>query len=200
MKGRVNLSNSKKVNNKEKEEKIKKEKASAECADNKETTEDNTCSEKEVSDSTTSDDAAVTLQKDLDEAKDMLLRTAAEFDNYKKRSEREKLQVSEFVKAQTIKALLPPIDNLLRAAEADSSSADYAKGVEMTIRQLMEALEKLGLKEINPENEPFDPMLHEAVMHEENSDVPENTVVQVLQKGYMMDDTVIRPAMVKVAN
>ena len=71
---------------------------------------------------------------------------------------------------------------------------------EMTIRQLMEALEKLGLKEINPENEPFDPMLHEAVMHEENSDVPENTVVQVLQKGYMMDDTVIRPAMVKVAN
>ena len=140
------------------------------------------------------------MQKDLDEAKDMLLRTAAEFDNYKKRSERERIQVSAFVKAQTIKALLPSIDNLLRAAAADSSSADYAKGIEMTIRQLMENLTKLGLKEINPENQSFDPMLHEAVMHEENSDVPENTVVQVLQKGYIMDDTVIRPAMVKVAN
>lgn len=200
MKGRVNLSNSKKVNNKEKQEKIKKENSMHESTEKEKSGEENTCYSKDAGCASSSDEAAVTLQKDLDEAKDMLLRTAAEFDNYKKRSEREKLQVSAFVKAQTIKALLPSIDNLLRAAEADSSSADYAKGVEMTIRQLMEALEKLGLKEINPENEPFDPMLHEAVMHEENSDVPENTVVQVLQKGYMIDDTVIRPAMVKVAN
>ncbi len=200
MKGRVNLSNSKKVNNKEKQEKIKKESSMHESTEKEKSGEENTCCSKDAGCASSSDEAAATLQKDLDEAKDMLLRTAAEFDNYKKRSEREKLQVSAFVKAQTIKALLPSIDNLLRAAEADSSSADYAKGVEMTIRQLMEALEKLGLKEINPENEPFDPMLHEAVMHEENSDVPENTVVQVLQKGYMIDDTVIRPAMVKVAN
>lgn len=140
------------------------------------------------------------LEKDLAEAKDMLLRTAAEFDNYKKRSEREKTQVGAFVKAQTLKSILPAVDNLQRAAEADSSSDDYAKGIEMTIRQLMDALASLGLTEINPEGEPFDPNLHEAVMHEENGDLPENTVAQVLQKGYKVDDTVIRPAMVKVAN
>lgn len=200
MKGRVSLSNSKKVNQKGKDENIKKDNRSSGNAENEAAVKENTCGCDECQDNISSDDDAVKLQKDLDEAKDMLLRTAAEFDNYKKRSERERIQVSAFVKAQTIKALLPSIDNLLRAAAADSSSADYAKGIEMTIRQLMENLTKLGLKEINPENQPFDPMLHEAVMHEENSDVPENTVVQVLQKGYIMDDTVIRPAMVKVAN
>ncbi len=147
-----------------------------------------------------SEDEAAKLQKDLDEAKDMLLRTAAEFDNYKKRSERERAQVGAFVKAQTIKAILPAVDNLQRAVASDSGSEDYIKGVDMTIRQLLDALANMGLTEIDPENDPFDPNLHEAVMHEENADLPENTVTQVLQKGYKVDDTVIRPAMVKVAN
>ncbi len=190
------MADSKKVS---KEQDKKKEKAPAGTAAEK-AAENETACEAACDCGSSSDDEAAKLQRDLDEAKDMLLRTAAEFDNYKKRSEREKLQVSAFVKAQTVKALLPSVDNLLRAADADASSPDYAKGIEMTIRQLMEALDKLGLKEINPENEPFDPALHEAVMHEEDPEVPENTVVQVLQKGYMMDDTVIRPAMVKVAN
>lgn len=140
------------------------------------------------------------VQAQLEEQRDQLLRTAAEFDNYKKRTERERVAVGEFARAQTLKALLPILDNMGRALSADPSSPEYVKGVEMIVKQFQDALSCLGLAEISAEGERFDPQLHEAVMHIEDASAGENTVVEVLQKGYKIGDTVIRPAMVKVAN
>ena len=147
--------------------------------------------------------AQVELEKvtaELAESKDMLLRTAAEFDNFKRRTEKEKADIAAFVKAEVVKGLLPVADNIERAKQSDPSSPEYVKGLEMIIKQLSDSLDRVGLKTIEAEGAPFDPNFHEAVMHVEDDSVGENTVVQVLQTGYMIGDTVIRPAMVKVAN
>ena len=140
------------------------------------------------------------LQAELKSAKDQLLRTAAEFDNFKKRSQREREQLAEFVKAQTMRTLMQPIDNLQRACQTTAGSDEYIKGVEMIIRQIFDTLKDIGLEEINPVNEPFDPQFQEAVAHESHDNLPENTVIEVLQKGYRVGGSLIRPAMVKVAN
>lgn len=140
------------------------------------------------------------LKAELEQTKDLLLRTAAEYDNFKRRSEKEKQDLSEYVRAATVKKLLGVADNIRRAQDSDSSSPDYVKGLEMIVKQLTDALTALGLKEIEAEGQPFDPRFHEAVMHVEDESLGENTVVQVLQPGYLLGDTVLRPAMVKVAN
>lgn len=140
------------------------------------------------------------LQQELDKTKEMLLRTAAEFDNYKKRTEKEKNDLSAFVKASCLKALLPVADNIARAAQCESGSEDYVKGLDMIVKQLCNTLDQLGLKEMDCLNQPFDPNRHEAVMHVEDEQYEANTVIEVLQAGYQCGDMVIRPAMVKVAN
>lgn len=140
------------------------------------------------------------LEKQLAETKDMLLRTAAEYDNFKKRETANREKTANFVKCDTIKELLPSIDNINRAMAADETASDYAKGVAMTVKGLTDALKKLGLEEINPVNEPFDVNFHQAVMRVDDDSVDENTVVEVLQTGYKLGDTVLRHAMVKVAN
>ncbi len=140
------------------------------------------------------------LEKELAETKNMLLRTAAEYDNFKRRTEKEKADLTEYVKAGTVKQLLTVADNIKRAEACEKDSSDYVKGLEMITKQLSAALDKIGLEEIEAENKPFDPSVHEAVMHVEDDSVGENTVVQVLQTGYRLGSTVIRPAMVKVAN
>ncbi len=140
------------------------------------------------------------LEASLAETKDMLLRTAAEYENFKRRETANREKTAGFVKAETIKALLPSIDNINRAIQADSDSPDYAKGLTMTVRSLTDALKKLGLEEINPKNEPFDVNFHQAVMRVEDDSVGENVVVEVLQPGYKLGDSVLRHAMVKVAN
>lgn len=140
------------------------------------------------------------LKQQLQETKDMLLRTAAEFDNYKKRETAAKEKLSTYVKGETLKAILPSLDNINRALSADESSADYAKGVSMTIKGLTEELKKLGLEEINPAGEEFDVNFHMAVMKVEDDTVGENIVTEVLQTGYKLGENLLRPAMVKVAN
>ena len=140
------------------------------------------------------------LNAEIEKQKDLLLRTAAEFDNYKKRTEREKVMTSEYAKAALIKTLLPVIDNAHRAAEADCESPDYAKGAQLIIKQLLDSVATIGITETAQVGDTFDPELHEAVMHVEDESQPENCVVEVLQKGYKLNDTVLRPAMVKVAN
>lgn len=140
------------------------------------------------------------LKKQLEEKSDLLIRTAAEFDNYKKRTEREKASVAEFAKAGIIKKLLPILDNVDRAAVADKESADYIKGVELIIKQFESIGSDLGIQEVAQIGDVFDPNLHEAVMHIEDENLGENVISQVLQKGYKIGDTVIRPAMVTVAN
>lgn len=145
-------------------------------------------------------DEAEEIKEELEKQKDLLLRTAAEFDNYKKRTERERIMTAEYAKASVIKTLLPVFDNVDRADACDKDSADYAKGVELIVKQLKETVKNLGITEIGAVGDTFDPSLHEAVMHVEDEETGENTVVEVFQKGYRIGDTVIRAAMVKVAN
>ena len=140
------------------------------------------------------------LKAELNLKSDQLMRTAAEFDNFKKRTEREKASVAEFAKAGLIKQLLPIIDNIDRASAADRESADYIKGIEMIVKQFESVVSNLNIEEIAKAGDSFDPNYHEAVMHIEDESVGENTIVEVLQKGYIIGSTVIRAAMVKVAN
>lgn len=147
---------------------------------------------------------AIELEKvkaELESKNDLLLRTAAEFDNFKKRTERERLTVAEFAKANIIKELLPILDNIDRAEMLeDKSSEDYIKGIEMIVKQFSTLSEKLGILELAKVGDSFDPNCHEAVMHIEDETLGENVIAEVLQKGYKIGETVIRPAMVKVAN
>ena len=140
------------------------------------------------------------LKSELDSKNDLLIRTAAEFDNYKKRTERERLSIAQYAKAEMAKKLLPLLDNIDRARSSDTSSDDYIKGFEMIVKQFLGLSEQLELTEIGAQGEPFDPNLHEAVMHSEDENLGENVIAEVLQKGYKLGDTVIRAAMVKVAN
>ncbi len=140
------------------------------------------------------------LRAELNAKTDQLMRTAAEFDNFKKRTEREKASIAEFAKSGLIKQLLPILDNIDRASAADRDSADYIKGIEMIIKQFSSLSSNLGIEEIAKAGDSFDPNFHEAVMHIEDETLGENVIAEVLQKGYKIGDTVIRAAMVKVAN
>ena len=125
---------------------------------------------------------------------------AAEYDNFRRRSAKEKTDAYSSAKADAALAFLPVFDNLQRALAAPCTDAAYAKGVEMTMTQLRQVLEKLGITEIDALNQPFDPNLHNAVLHVDDDSVGESTVVEVFQSGFKMGDKVIRFAMVKVAN
>lgn len=140
------------------------------------------------------------LKAELEKNKDLLLRTAAEFDNYKKRTEKEKVFTAEYAKASVMKTLLPILDNAERANEFEQGTEQYNKGIELIVKQLSDLSGKLGLVEIGAVGETFDPNLHEAIMHIEDENLGENVIAQVLQKGYKFGDTVVRPAMVQVAN
>ena len=133
-------------------------------------------------------------------AEDKYLRLAAEYDNFRKRSAKEKESAWTDSKASTAAAFLPVYDNLERALKAPCSDEAFLKGVEMTMNQLKEVLTKLGIEEIPALNEKFDPNLHNAVMHVDDDTVEENTIVEVFQAGFKTGDKVIRFAMVKVAN
>lgn len=138
------------------------------------------------------------LRTKLAETEDRYLRTLAEYDNFKKRSVREKEDLYFASKSDVIKKLLPVFDNFDRAQQC-TNQEDYAKGVDMIIRQFFEITASMEIREIAKEGDPFDPNFHEAVFREEKEGVPENTVTQVLQKGYAVGDRVIRHAMVKVS-
>ena len=132
--------------------------------------------------------------------KDRYLRLAAEYDNYRKRSQREYQALFADVRADTISQILPVYDNLLRAIDAPCSDEAYAKGVEMTMSQLMTIFDKLGVKPIEALGKTFDPALMNAVMHTEDEALGENVVVEEFQRGFTLGDKVIRHSMVKVAN
>ncbi|MBQ4131680.1 MAG: nucleotide exchange factor GrpE [Clostridia bacterium] len=140
------------------------------------------------------------LKAEVEAQKELLMRTAAEFDNFKKRTEREKIKTAEYSKANILKQLLPVIDNAERALAVDPASADYAKGVELIVKQLMGLIDTFGMVELAEVGDTFNPEIHEAVMHVEDPEKGENEIVTVLQQGYKLGDTVIRPAMVQVAN
>ena len=140
------------------------------------------------------------LKKDLSDQEDKFLRLAAEYDNYRRRSQKEKESAWADAKAETAAAFLPVYDNLERALKQDTADEAYKKGVEMTMNQLKEILSKLGITEIPALGQPFDPKLHNAVMHVEDESLGENVVAAVFQAGFQCGEKVIRFAMVQVAN
>lgn len=140
------------------------------------------------------------LEKKLEESKDTLLRTAAEYENFRKRSAREHDAAFDNGVSFSVTALLPVLDTLELAANAETADEGYKKGVLMTLEQCRTAFDKMGVKEIEALGRPFDPELHAAVMQQPATDeMPSGTVVQVMQKGYLLHDKVVRHAMVAVA-
>ena len=131
---------------------------------------------------------------------DKYLRLCAEYDNYRKRSQKEKDALYGEVKASALKSFLPVYDNLVRALNQSTEDEAYKKGVEMIMAEFKKTMEKLGVTEMDCLGKTFDPAFHNAVMHVEDETKGENEIVEVFQQGFMLGDKVIRFAMVKVAN
>ena len=140
------------------------------------------------------------LAQMLAESSDKYLRLAAEYDNYRKRTAKEKESLYGSAKADTVKPFLDVYDNLVRGAAQYSEGDPNRTGLEMICKQFVEVLGKLGVTEIDALGKPFDPELHNAVMHVEDEEIEESTVVEVFQKGFIMGEKVLRFSMVKVAN
>ena len=133
-------------------------------------------------------------------ASDAYLRLLAEYDNYRKRSQKEKDSLYADIKADTVTKFLPVYDNLVRALKQGTEDEAYRKGVEMIMNQFCSTLEKLGVTKTDSLGQKFDPKFHNAVMHVEDDEKGENKIVEVFQEGFMLGEKVIRFAMVKVAN
>ncbi len=131
---------------------------------------------------------------------DAHLRLAAEFDNFRKRTAKEKEQSYHNGRSDAIEKLLPVYDNLARALKQETADAAFKKGVEMTMHELVKILNGLGVEIYGVEGDMFDPVLHNAVLHVDDESIPENTITQVFQQGFKMGDKVVRFAMVQVAN
>jgi molecular chaperone GrpE len=143
--------------------------------------------------------AGAAVEQDLREFKDRYLRTLADFENFRKRSEREKQDYFKYAMAGVIKDLLPVLDNFDRALEHAEEGDDFHKGVALIYKQLFDVMRRHGLRIVEEAGVRFDPNIHEAVVTEEDPSLPNHTVVAVLQKGYFLHDRLLRPAMVKVA-
>ena len=186
-------------------DKEKMQEQTEETVENTEVKEENTTEETVE---TVEENKEPTMEEKLEEAQkqakdnlDKYIRQLAEFENFRKRSNSEKTAMYSNGVRDTVEKLLPVIDNFERAVEAADDKEDQMyKGVEMILKQFMEILENLGVKEIPSKGEPFDPNVHSAVMHVDDESCDENVVVEVFQKGYTLGDKVIRPSMVKVAN
>ena len=139
------------------------------------------------------------LTNELETLKDRLLRVSAEYENYRKRTTKEKEGIYTDACIDVLKEIVPNLDNLERALEANGNIEDMKKGVEMTLKGFRTALEKLGVEEIETKDG-FDPNFHQAVMHVQDENLDENSVAEVFMKGYKRGDKVIRHSVVKVAN
>jgi molecular chaperone GrpE len=162
---------------------------------------------KEEPQSAAADTAAATapdpaeLQRERDEFKDLLLRKSAEFDNYRKRVERDRQSLSDAVAAGVIEELLPLVDDLERALKAETGTdvESYRRGVELIHGKLNEILRKRGVRPIDALGADFDPYYHQAVAHEHAEGKREGEIVEEFRRGYMLGDRLLRPSMVKVA-
>jgi molecular chaperone GrpE len=140
------------------------------------------------------------LRQEKDALQDRLLRTAAEFDNYRKRMDRERADLAAYAAADVVLDLLPIVDNFERALQAPGGVDEaFRKGVELIHKQMFDLLRKRGVKPIEALGADFDPNFHQAVIHESSPDHREGEVIQELQRGYMLGERLLRPAMVKVA-
>lgn len=139
------------------------------------------------------------LAREKEELQDRYLRLAAEFDNFRKRIERERLEALEYAAMGAVKALLPVLDDFERALKSRSSDAEFARGVELIYQRMYDAMKKLGLEPLEAEGRPFDPNFHEAVERVVDPNVEQDTVVAELQRGYLFKGRLLRAALVRVA-
>ena len=175
------------------EDEVKKETGSAETS---ETPEEDNAPEAEK----TEEKAEEKTEEKADDGNEKYVRLMAEFQNYKKRVAKEKNDIREYATEKLVTELLPVLDNFERAlaASAEDDPAGYAKGMELIFTQMVTELQKSGLAEVEAEGQDFDPTKHNAVMTEENEELESGKVSKVLQKGYALNDKVIRPSMVAV--
>lgn len=146
------------------------------------------------------EDNAAELEAQLQEKNDRILRLQADFENFRRRTMKEKEELAAVITQNLLTDLLPLLDNFERAMAVEQTDVEaFQKGVEMIFTQLREVLDKHGLENIEADGQLFDPNIHQAVMRVENPDVEDGTITQVLQKGYQAKGRVIRPAMVQVA-
>jgi len=148
--------------------------------------------------------AAVSAERDrlIEEKNDLvdrLLRRQAEFDNFRRRAERDRADVLEYANTESVRAILPIVDDFERALKMESVDKEYARGMELIYQRLFEALKKLGLEPISSKGQKFDPNLHHAVDMVETSDMDDHTILEEFQRGYNFRGRQLRPAMVKVA-
>lgn len=166
--------------------------------------EENTTETENPTDDCVADSQETSAENEMETAlkaeKDKYLRLAAEYDNYRKRSIKERESLYNDIRSDTIVRLLPVYDNLTRALSQECTDEAFLKGVELTMSQLKDILDNLGVKAIQAVGEPFDPDMHNAVMHIDDPDYGEAVVVEEFEKGFMLGDKVIRFSMVKVAN
>jgi len=145
-------------------------------------------------------DELAQAQASLAASEDKYLRLLAEYDNFRKRSQKEKDELYTVIRAETVSKFLPVYDNLERALNQPTADDAYKKGVEMTMGGLIEVMEKLGVTAFGDVGDPFDPNMHNAVMHCEDEALGENVLAEVFQKGFRLGEKVVRFAMVRVAN
>jgi molecular chaperone GrpE len=140
------------------------------------------------------------LRAENEKLRDQFLRSRADFENFRRRMEKEKGEFRRHAVADTLRDLLPVLDNFERALSVSTASVeDFRTGIEMIARQLADVLERTGLQPIDPAGEPFDPLFHEAIARVETDEAEPNSVFDVMQKGYMLHERLLRPAMVRVA-
>jgi molecular chaperone GrpE len=147
-------------------------------------------------------DAVAELQRERDQLKERLLRTAAEFDNFRKRTDRDRQMLNDSVTAEVVEDLLPLVDDLERAVAADAGPQGveaYRRGVQLVLKQLHDLLRKRGVKPIDAVGADFDPNYHQAVLYEPAEGHREGEIVEEFRRGYTIGDRLLRPAMVKVA-
>lgn len=133
------------------------------------------------------------------ELQDLVLRRQAEFDNFRKRMERDRAEFIEYAGMETLRALLPVLDDFERALKIETPDKEYAKGMELIYQRMLESMKKMGLEPIDAAGKPFDPHIHHAVEMMKTDEAEDNTVLDAYQKGYNFKGRLLRPAMVKVA-
>ena len=182
------------------EQKLSEEQTEESTAENKEAGKEEQ-KDSQKTEKNTAESESEKLTKELAAAKEAHIRTLAEYDNYRKRSTKEKQAAYGDAKADCIKELLPMMDNFERAIATEATDVDgFKKGVEMIFKNFTDVLSKLGVEAFGEKGEKFDPNIHNGVMHVEDEELPENSVAEVFSKGYKLGDRILRPAMVKVAN
>jgi len=144
--------------------------------------------------------AAVTVERD--QLQDLVMRRQAEFENFRKRAQREQMEFAEYASMEAVRALLPSLDDFeraLKSAPAGQESSEFVKGIELIYQRLLDSLKKLGLEPIETANQKFDPHSHHAVEMVENAEIDDHTILDEYQRGYTFKGRLLRPAMVKVS-